>query len=119
MFNLDLRQIQYALLTIVIELPIFWGCGYKKFSLLCYFALANFVSNILLNEALPTYNGSVSYGIQLLIGEILVVLLEYTLMRYAIAYEKLKLFTVVCLANAISLGIGLILLFNDIFLGVK
>ncbi|MCQ2372798.1 MAG: hypothetical protein MJ050_01835 [Phascolarctobacterium sp.] len=116
MHNLDIRQIQYALLTIGIELPIFWVCGYRKLSLLCYFVLANFTSNILLNETLPAYDASLSYWLQLLIGELLVVLLEYTLMRYAINYEKQKLFTVICITNIISLGIGLVMLWFKIFL---
>ena len=41
-----------ALLTVLIEVPVFYFCGYRKPKELAGFAVVNIVSNLLLNEFL-------------------------------------------------------------------
>ena len=41
-----------ALLTVLIEVPLFFFCGYRKPKELASFAVVNIISNLLLNEFL-------------------------------------------------------------------
>ena len=41
-----------ALLTVLIEVPVFYFCGYRKPKELAGFAIVNIISNLLLNEFL-------------------------------------------------------------------
>ena len=112
MLNLDLHLLQFALLTAVIEVPIFYLCGYKQAKVLLAFAGVNIISNLLLNENMPAYNANASYWLTLIVGELLVVALEYTLMLYIIKEEKYKFLKTILLTNAVSLGIGLVIFFR-------
>jgi len=112
MFSLDTRLLEVALLTIVIEVPVFYLCGYMAIKQLAAFALVNLVSNLLLNEALPIYTPTFSYWLTLAVGEALVVVLEFVLMLHIIEVQKYKLFKSICLTNIISIILGLILLYK-------
>lgn len=109
MFSIDLRLLEVALLTIIIEVPIFYICGYRSFKLLGCFALVNFVSNLLLNEGLPIYTPTASYWLILIVAELLVIALEFVLMLYLIREEQKKLFKTLILTNLVSAVLGLIL----------
>lgn len=111
MFSFDMRLLEVALLTILIELPVFYLLGYRKIRQLIAFALVNLISNLLLNEALPAYNGTFNYWVTLLIGELLVVGLEYFLMLYVVFEHRRKLFQAIVITNVVSVVIGLALLF--------
>ena len=112
MDNLVLEITNAALLTIIIEVPIFYICGYKKASQLLTFALVNYVSNTLLNDALPAYTASLGYWTKLCIGELLVIAFEYAFMLHVISEDKNRLLKTICLTNIISIILGLVLLFN-------
>ena len=105
----ELTLLETALLTIVLELPVFCLWGYRKIRELICFAGANLVSNLLLNEALLVYTPGWSYRLALALGELLVVLLEFALMRYVIDKNELRLFKAICSTNIFSLAVGLLL----------
>ena len=107
---LDAVLLQTALLTIALELPLFWLWGYRSSRELGTFAGANLLSNLLLNEALPAYTSVGSYRLALTLGEMLVVLLEFALMRYVVKENEVRLFKAICCTNAFSLAVGLLLL---------
>ena len=44
--------LQFALMTVIIEVPLFYLCGYRRFKDCLYFAGVNVVTNLLLNEFL-------------------------------------------------------------------
>lgn len=112
MLNLDFALLKVALLTIAIEVPIFYLGGYKQVTQLVVFATVNLVSNLLLNEALPAYTPGFKYWLILAVGELLVVALEYALMLYVVKEQKFILFKTILLSNIASLLIGLVLLFQ-------
>lgn len=105
-FNFDL--LIYAFLTIIIEVPVFAICGYRKLKYLIIFALINLCSNLLLNEFLLTqsleeYNQSVFWG------ELLVLLLEYSLCACLLKIENYKkLALTILLTNSTSFFLGFI-----------
>lgn len=111
MWDLDSELMTAVILTIIIEVPIFYICGYKKASQLLAFLFVNYVSNTLLNEGMPGYTTEFAYWINLLIGEILVVIFEFAVMLHFIQEDKVKLLRTIFLTNAASLIIGLIILF--------
>ena len=105
----DIALLNTALLTIVLELPVFWLAGYRKARELFAFAAVNLISNLLLNENLPVYTPTWSYWAALALGEVLVVFLEFALMRYVVKEQQLRLLKVICSTNAVSLAVGLML----------
>lgn len=111
MYSLNLEMINPALLTIIIEVPVFYLCGYRKLSQLVVFTLANFISNTLLNDALPAYKPELGYWLQLAAGELLVVAFEYALMLHIISEIKTKLLCSICLSNTVSLILGILLFY--------
>lgn len=112
MLSFDWWLLQIAFLTALLEMPIFYLCGYKRALELLCFGGANLLSNLLLNETLGAYQGW-SYWIALVIGELLVVALEFALMIYIIPDKRKRLLQVIGFTNAVSLSIGLIMmLFN-------
>lgn len=111
MFSFDWNMLQIAFLTVAIELPIFYLCGYKHFQQLLAFAIVNLVSNLLLNESLPTYISTISYWLSLALGEVLVVALEYALMLHLVTAQRIKLFQTIVTTNVISMCAGLWLFF--------
>jgi len=96
----------YALATIFIEVPIFFLCGYRQSQDVIYFAIVNLISNFLLNEFLQTTDFSIEI---ILVGEILVIALEFMLCSYWIKRNQLKLLKVIFLTNFVSFSIGLLM----------
>ena len=97
-----------ALMTVLIEVPLFYFCGYRKLKELAGFAIVNIISNLLLNEFLEQ-DPLDSYWLAVVLGEIAVVLLEFCLCCYFIKGDRKKLFKTLVLVNACSVVVGLIL----------
>ena len=72
-----------ALLTVLIEVPLFFFCGYRRPKELAGFAVVNIVSNLLLNEFLEQ-DPFAWYWMSVVLGEITVILLEFCLCCYFI-----------------------------------
>ena len=105
-FQADL--LTFALLTVLIEVPIFFLCGYRKFTDCAYFAGVNVVTNLLLNEFLSTIDAEL-YWLVVLPAEVVVVILEFVLCSYRFAENRIRLLKVLILTNATSFLIGLLL----------
>ena len=97
-----------ALLTILIEVPLFYLCGYRKPKELAGFAVVNIVSNLLLNEFLDQMPSG-GFWIAVILGEIAVILLEFCLCCYFIKDDRKKLFKTLALVNVCSVVLGEIL----------
>lgn len=110
MLLFDKELLFFALLTAVIELPIFYWCGYRTRQQLAAFLVANIISNVLLNEALPVYSPTIGYWLILAAGELLVVLVEFYLMDYVTTGGR-RLLRTICITNAVSLLGGLLMFF--------
>lgn len=104
---LEPQLLKFAFLTIVMEIPLFYAAGYRKPIYLLAYAMANFISNVLLNQSLPPYEPAFSYWLQLALGEVLVVLLEFQLMTYVVREDRESLFKTVVLTNVLTLFYGL------------
>ena len=100
--------IAVALLTILIEVPLFYFCGYRKPKELAGFAMVNMVSNMLLNEFLEQMPSG-GFWIAVILGEIAVILLEFCLCSYFIKDDRKKLFKTLVLVNVCSVVLGEIL----------
>ena len=98
----------FALLTVLIEVPIFWLCKYRTLKAVSVYTLVNIVSNLLLNEFL-IFQDFYGYSV-IFLGEITVVFLEYCLCRCLLKItEPLKLFFVVLLTNVVSFTTGVLI----------
>ena len=97
----------FALLTVLIEVPIFFLCGWRKFTDCAYFAGVNIVTNLLLNEFLSTTDAELYWQI-ILPAEVVVVILEFVLCSYRFGADK-KLFKTLTFTNATSFLIGVLL----------
>lgn len=97
-----------ALLTVLIEVPLFFFCGYRKPKELAGFAVVNIISNLLLNEFLEQYLFD-WYWVAVVLGEIAVVLLEFCLCCYFIQGDRKKLFKTLVLVNVCSVVVGYLL----------
>ena len=97
-----------ALLTVLIEVPLFYFCGYRKLKELAGFAVVNIVSNMLLNEFLEQMPSG-GFWIAVILGEIMVILLEFCLCCYFIKDDRKKLFKTLALVNVLSVVLGEIL----------
>ena len=106
LFGVDL--LKYALLTVMIEVPLFYLCGYRRFGDCLYFAAVNIVTNLLLNEFLTLTDAALYWKI-ILPCEITVVILEFVLCSYRFAENRRKLLTVITFTNAASFLTGLAL----------
>ena len=97
-----------ALITVLIEVPLFYFCGYRKLKELAGFAAVNIISNLLLNEFLEQapFNW---YWVGVVLGEIAVILLEFCLCRYFIKGDRKKLFKTLVLVNVCSVVAGYLL----------
>lgn len=105
LFGADL--LEFAALTVLIEVPLFYLCGYRKGGDCLYFAAVNVVSNLLLNEFLSVTDAT-SYWRIILPCEVVVVLLEFVLCTYRFEARR-KLLGVLIFTNATSFLIGLLL----------
>lgn len=100
-----------AIATGLIEILLFFLCGFRRFRECGIFFLVNFVSNILLNE----FIGQLPYNTTLIpitiISEIFIVILEYLLMRYVIEYKERKLLLTLCFTNFVTTALGFYIYF--------
>ena len=97
-----------ALLTVLIEVPLFYFCGYRKPKELAGFAVVNIVSNLLLNEFLEQMPSG-GFWMAVFLGELAVILLEFCLCCYFIKGDRKKLFKTLALVNICSVVLGEIL----------
>jgi len=98
-----------ALSTVLIETPVFWLLGYRRLQDGLCFAGINVVSNLLLNEGLSELwlCGEDLFGPGLVLGELLVLLLEFALCRLVVRGGSRRLFAVLLVTNLTSLLCGL------------
>jgi hypothetical protein len=94
-----------GLLTVLIEVPLFYFCGYRKPKELAGFAVVNIVSNLLLNEFLEQMPSG-GFWMAVILGEIAVILLEFCLCCYFIKGDRKKLFKTLALVNVCSVVLG-------------
>ena len=94
-----------ALLTVLIEVPLFYFCGYRKPKELAGFVAVNFISNLLLNEFLEQDPLS-EYWMAVVLGELVVILLEFCLCCYFIKSDRKRLFKTLALVNVCSVAVG-------------
>ncbi|MBQ9572189.1 MAG: hypothetical protein IJR22_02210 [Acidaminococcaceae bacterium] len=97
-----------ALITVIIEVPLFYFCGYRKPKELAGFVAVNIISNLLLNEFLEQDPLS-EYWMAVVLGEIVVILLEFCLCCYFIKSDRKRLFKTLALVNVCSVAVGFIL----------
>ena len=98
-----------ALATAVIEMPIFWLCGYRRSVENAWFFVVNIVSNLLLNEFIGAAPRNFPYPAAVLWGEVFVVLLEFALCGYVVEEKRgANLFRVLLLTNAVSFLAGVV-----------
>ncbi len=95
----------YAVETILIEVPIFFLCGYRRAKDLILFAAVNLISNLLLNDFLSNVD---SQWLTICVGEIFVLALEFALCSYWIGGSRLKLLKTLTLTNAVSFFSGVL-----------
>ncbi len=98
----------YALMTVLIEVPLFFLCGWRKVTDCAYFACVNVMSNLLLNEFLSTIDAAL-YWQTVLPAEVVVVLLEFVLCTYRFTDNRRKLFKTLIFTNMTSFLVGLLL----------
>lgn len=106
-FFADPELLENAILTVIIEVPLFYLLGYRRFRDCAYFAVVNIVTNLLLNEFLQNITDDEWYLIMLLLGECMVIALEFALCIYGIPTEKKKLFITLLLTNLASFLVGI------------
>ena len=99
----------FAILTVLIEVPLFYLCGYRQFVDCLYFAVVNVVTNLLLNEFLLTTDAEFYWQI-VLACEVVVVILEFVLCTYRIGDNRRKLLATLIFTNAASFLAGLVLI---------
>ena len=102
----DAELMNFALLTAIIEVPLFFLCGYRRFGDCFCFAVVNIVTNLLLNEFLEL-TGAEFYLQIIFPCEIVVMLLEFALCSYFIAENRKKLFYTLIFTNATSFLVGI------------
>ena len=96
-----------VLLTILIEFPIVRLLLGKKENIIFNITAVNTITNLLLNALLLLFN---AYR-YVLLGEAIVIVAEAFLYKYAYRDERLlKLIGISTLANAVSYGIGILIL---------
>ena len=95
--------------TVLIETPLFCLLGYRRLRDWLCFAGINVVSNLLLNESLSELwcYGEELFASGLVLGELLVLLLEFALCRLVVRGGSRRLFGVLFVTNLTSLLCGL------------
>ena len=95
--------------TVLIETPLFCLLGYRRLRDCLCFAGINVVSNLLLNESLSELwcYGEDLFVSGLVLGELLVLLLEFALCRLVVRGSGRRLFLVLLATNLASLLCGL------------
>lgn len=100
-----------AFLTVAIEVPLFYLLGYRRLRDCIYFAGVNIVTNLLLNEFLQSIMDDTWYLFLLLLGECMVIALEFALCIYGIPTKGKKLFLTILLTNLASFLAGIVYYF--------
>ena len=98
-----------VLWTVLIETPLFFLLGYRLPREWLAFAGINVVSNLLLNETLSElwFYDHALFVPGIVLGEMLVVLLEFALCRSVVCGSGRRLFLVLLATNSASLLCGL------------
>lgn len=94
----------YALATALIEVPLFFLCGYRRLKDLILFAAVNLISNLLLNDFLSAIAQD---WLIIFFAELTVLALEFVLCSYWIK-PSLKLLKILIFTNAASFFCGVI-----------
>ena len=105
------ESLENALLTVIIEVPLFYLLGYRRLYDCAYFAGVNIITNLLLNECLQVATDDTWYLCLLVVGECMVVAVEYALCTYGLHIEGKKLFRTILLTNLASFWVGVIYYF--------
>ena len=100
----------YACLTVCIEVPVFFLCGYRRTAELLCFAIINIATNLLLNEFLLSESVLEYYKTAVFLGELIVIPLEYALFSCLFPQQRTrKLFVSLVWTNGISFLAGIVL----------
>lgn len=102
------ESLENALLTVIIEVPLFYLLGYRRLYDCAYFAGVNIITNLLLNECLQFATDDTWYLCLLVVGESMVVALEFALCLYGLRTEGKNLFRTLLLTNMASFLVGVI-----------
>ncbi|MBQ7607146.1 MAG: hypothetical protein IJU76_04165 [Desulfovibrionaceae bacterium] len=97
-----------AFMTAVIEVPLFWLFGYRRWQYCLWFACVNIISNVLLNQSLEYFYDYECYPLFLFIGEVGVILLEYTLCCLQIRDGHKRLLCSIFVTNLVSFLLGIV-----------
>ena len=95
------------LLTMLIEVPLFYACGFRRPRQLLWFAAVNAMSNLLLNEFAVQCAYRSNHGIFAVCCELGVICLEWMLCLCVFDAEGKKLFKTLLLTNAASYLAGM------------
>lgn len=102
--------INTALLTALIETPLFWLAGYKNLTECLYFAFINIITNILLNNYLFS-SGRPSFSL-IIFCELVVVVLEAVMcccaMNCVYKFTFRRLILTMLLTNSVSFLSGIV-----------
>ena len=97
-----------CLLTVLIEAPFLALCGYRSKSAIVIIVCTNVITNLVMNVSLAMLCPQWTMGV-LGIAETLVIVAEYAI--YTVPFgEGWRLFLLTLAANALSCGIGTILM---------
>ena len=97
-----------CLLTVLIETPFLALCGYRSKSAIAIIVCTNVITNLVMNILLTLLCPQWTIGV-LVLAEALVVVVEYLI--YSVPFGRgWKLFLLTLAANALSCGLGLLLM---------
>jgi hypothetical protein len=97
-----------CLLTVLIETPFLAVCGYRSKGAIAITVCTNVITNLVMNVLLTLLCPQWTIGV-LVLAEALVVVTEYLI--YSVPFGRgQKLFLLTLAANALSCGLGLILM---------
>ncbi len=108
-------SITTAIITALIETPIFWLAGYRNFVDCVYFAGINIVSNIMINNHLRTMtlpNNRLAFWAVIILCEICVVILEAVMcaciMKSVYKFRLRRLLLIMLITNSASFLLGIL-----------